>query len=76
MSTQQLREEVMALSREERLALAEDIYSSLDEHHAYTLDADWMEELARRDKEMDEGTVPVYTHEEVMQRLRQARRCE
>jgi putative addiction module component (TIGR02574 family) len=74
MSTQQLREEVMALPLKERLALADEIYESA-EGTDLTFDPEWAAELQRRSAEMRDGTVPIYTHEEVMRSARQATGC-
>jgi putative addiction module component (TIGR02574 family) len=65
-----LTAQAMALSPQQRCELAERLWLSvegqIDEDEAL------FAEIARRDAEMESGTVKMYSHEEVMRKAREA----
>jgi putative addiction module component (TIGR02574 family) len=65
-----LASQVLALPPEQRAELAQRLWDSvegqLEEDEAF------IAELERRSAEMDAGTVPTYSHEEVMRAARKA----
>jgi putative addiction module component (TIGR02574 family) len=76
MSPKELRAAVLALPREERAELAEDLLHSLDEP-VEEVDTAWAAEVTRRARELADGTVePVdweVARERISRRLRERR---
>lgn len=68
----ELRDELMKLSAEERLELAEELFESVPESdvEAPDLDPQWTEELARRVEEIRSGKVEGIPAEQVLAELR------
>jgi putative addiction module component (TIGR02574 family) len=76
MSIAQIKELALALPPEERADLAEILWESvLPEFQPGTADSDLVAELRHRDEEMSNGSVPCYTHEEVMAHARRVAGC-
>jgi len=75
MTTQQLIEQAMALPLEERVALAEALWQSIDEGLASGQERAALDEAARRDAELTSGAATGRTHEQVMQAARGAIGC-
>lgn len=75
MSTQQLREEVLALPEEERLALAQELLESVDGPGGFVEDPEFHAELRRRSAEMQAGKNISGTMEEVLGRIRRQIGC-
>lgn len=57
MSSDELRSAVLALPREERAELAEELIRSLDEAREEGVEAAWVREITRRAREVAEGSV-------------------
>jgi putative addiction module component (TIGR02574 family) len=75
-SITQLKELALALPPEERADLAEILWESvLPEFPPGADEGDLVAELRRRDEEMSNGSVPCYTHEEVMAHARRIAGC-
>jgi putative addiction module component (TIGR02574 family) len=60
----------LTLAPEERVLLAEKILQSVE---SGSLSEEWMSEIEKRVKELENGEVETYTHDEVMQLLRENR---
>jgi putative addiction module component (TIGR02574 family) len=60
----------LALPAGSRAMLAEHLLESLDADDQDQIDAAWIEEAERRDKEIEDGVVQAIPGEEVMKRLR------
>ena len=78
MTTEQLRQELMALPLSERIEVAQTLWQSI--HGEMSADAEAVEreavlEARRRDVEMASGAVSGRTHEQVMEAARQALQC-
>ena len=75
-SSEELRAAALALSRQERAELAEELLSSLDESDQ-DVEAAWAAEIIRRARELADGTVePVdweVAKEQIARRLRERR---
>ena len=69
-SYEKIKTAALALPPDARAMLAEDLLESLDAEDQQTIDALWVEEAERRDKEIEEGVVIAIPGEEVMERLR------
>ena len=76
MSTQQLKQEAMALSLPERVSLAQALWESIDAGLTDTDQQAAVREAIRRDQELSSGAVAGRTHEEVMQAARRAIGCD
>ena len=75
MSTDQLTEAAIALPEAQRRELVRVLLDSLPpEEEAF--DPEFMQELLRRDEEMDSGRVKGHTHEEVMAMARKVLECD
>ena len=78
MSTEDLRNAVLTLSRKERAELAYDLLRSLNELKDPEGDAAWTREIERRAKELADGSVQPVDWEEarerIARRLRERRR--
>ena len=71
MSTyEEIENAALALPPEARVLLAEHLMASIDPTDYEEIDPLWLEEIERRSKEMDDGTVTPIPGEEVMARLR------
>ena len=77
MRSDELRSAALALSREERAKLAQDLIRSLDDSRDEDVDAAWVQEVTRRAREVADGTVqPVdweIARERIARRLRERR---
>ncbi len=60
--------EVLSLSPQARAFVAEKLIESLDSEPAITLSAAWQDEVQRRCREIDEGTVELRDAEDVFAR--------
>jgi putative addiction module component (TIGR02574 family) len=60
----------LSLSPGSRAMLADHLLESLDDESQKRIDALWVEEAERRDKEVEDGIVKPIPGEEVMNRLR------
>ena len=69
MSVQEIKEQALKLSAEDRELLAQELWDSLDEE---TIDPAFKAELDRRWDEIQSGKVKTIPHEEVMERARAA----
>ncbi|HET6979622.1 MAG TPA: addiction module protein [Pyrinomonadaceae bacterium] len=70
MSTyEEIENAALALPPDAREMLAEHLMASLNSEYT-EIDPLWLEEIERRSKEMDDGTVTPIPGEEVMARLR------
>ena len=76
MSTQQLKQEVMALPLSERVSLAQALWESIDAELPDTDEQAAVREAIHRDRELSSGTTSGRTHEEVMQAARRAIGCD
>ncbi len=76
MSTEQLKQEVMALSLSERVSLAQALWESINAGLVDTDEQAAVREAARRDQELSSGTVSGRTHEEVLQAARRTIGCD
>jgi len=76
MSTQQLKEEAMALPISERVSLAQALWDSIDAGLADIDQHAAVRVAIRRDQELSSGAVVGRTHEEVMQAARRAIGCD
>ena len=76
MSSQQLKDEAMAMPLAERVALAQALWESIDAGLPDTDEGSALRDAVRRDQELSSGTVSGRTHEEVMQSARRAIRCD
>jgi putative addiction module component (TIGR02574 family) len=71
MSTyEEIENAALALPPEAREMLAEHLMASLDQEDQWEMDPGWLEEIERRDKEIEDGIVTPIPGEEVMNRLR------
>jgi len=61
-------EEVLSLSPQARAFVAEKLIESLDTEPAVTLSSAWRDEIRKRYREIDEGTVELRDAEEVFAR--------
>ena len=59
----------MDLTDEERVDLADRLFSSVSEEYRTEVDRAWAEEIDRRAKEIDEGKVTLVPWDEVRDRL-------
>ena len=76
MSTEQLKQEAMALSLSERVSLAQALWESINAGLADTDEQAAVREAACRDQELSSGMVSGGTHEEVLQAARRAIGCD
>jgi len=70
MNLQQLEDEALHLSEEERAELAQKLLLSLDVPTNTEIEEDWLIEAHRRAKEIDEGIVQPIPAEEVRKKAR------
>lgn len=71
MTKDQLLAEAKALGPEEREALAEELWLSLDAERRDEIDAAWAEKIERRIDAYDKGEVQATSPDEMFRRLRQ-----
>ena len=64
-ATEEIVEEVLHLSRESRAFLAEKLLESLDYEEVSAVSPEWMAEIRRRCREIDEGTAKMIPAEMV-----------
>lgn len=69
MSTEQIERELLRLPASERARLAKRLIASLDEDSE--VDRAWVEEVRRRDEELDSGAVQSLPLEDSLRDLRQ-----
>ena len=63
--TEKLAAELLDLPREDRAFLAEKLLESLDFDEAFPISPEWKAEIARRCRELDEGTAELIPGEQV-----------
>lgn len=64
-ATANITDQALHLPRESRAFLAEKLLESLDFDEAFPVNAEWMEEIHRRCRELDEGKVNLIPAEKV-----------
>jgi putative addiction module component (TIGR02574 family) len=75
-STQELKQEAMALPLSERVSLAQALWESINAGLPDTDEQAAVREAIRRDQELSSGAVAGRTHEQVMQAARRAIGCD
>ena len=65
-ATAKIVDEALHLPREARALLAEKLLESLDREEAFLVSAEWMDEIHRRCREIDEGKVNLIPADEVL----------
>jgi putative addiction module component (TIGR02574 family) len=76
MGIEQLREQALALPLEERIALAQTLWESLEAASDPVEDESaFLEELKRRDEEMTNDPTSCHSHDEVMAEARRRLAC-
>jgi hypothetical protein len=73
MTVDELKAEVLRLGPQARAELARDLLTSLDELSEAEIEQLWLEEAARRDRELDAGTVHLLPADEVLARAKARR---
>lgn len=68
-STAQIVDNALHLSREERAFLAEKLLESLDFEEEFPVSQEWLSEIKRRCKEIDDGSVTLIPADEVFDEL-------
>jgi len=68
MTTDTIIEQVLHLPRESRAFLAEKLLESLD-HEEFEVSPEWMEEIRRRCRQIDDGTVDLVPADEVLEQI-------
>lgn len=69
-TAEQLADQALALPAKERALLAHKLIASLDAEIDPDAEAQWMEEIDRRSREMEEGRVDARPEEEVIGEIR------
>ena len=64
--TENVIRQALQLPREARALLAERLLESLDFEEPFEVSSEWKEEIARRCREIDEGTVELIPGEDVL----------
>jgi putative addiction module component (TIGR02574 family) len=64
--TEDIVNQALRLPREARALLAEKLLESLDFEEPFEISNEWREEIARRCREIDEGTAELIPGEEVL----------
>ena len=64
--TETIMTEALQLPREVRALIAEKLLESLDVDEPFKISQEWKEEIARRCREIDEGTVDLIPGDEVL----------
>ncbi len=67
---EEIREEIRALSTSDKEELLRSLWEELDGPPDPDVEAAWLEEIQRRDLELDQGKVQSVPAEEVFKRLR------
>jgi putative addiction module component (TIGR02574 family) len=70
--TDKLAADLLDLPREDRAFLAEKLLESLDFDEAFPISPEWKAEIARRCREIDEGTVELIPGEQVFDEVTKA----
>lgn len=70
MTVDELKAAALRLNPETRAELARELLASLDDLSEAEIEQLWLEEAARRDRELDEGTVEAIPADEVFARAR------
>lgn len=70
MNFQQIEDEALHLSKEERAQLVQKLVLSLESPSEEELKADWLLEARRRAEELDNGSVQAISADEVMRKAR------
>jgi putative addiction module component (TIGR02574 family) len=65
-SYQEVKQDALALSAEERQQLGDDMYGSVAEDPAEEIEAAWLAEVERRARDVDEGKARMLDGDEVM----------
>ncbi len=73
MTVDELKAEALRLTPQARADLARELLDSLDELSDAEIEQLWLEEAARRDRELDAGTVRALPAEEVLARAKARR---
>jgi putative addiction module component (TIGR02574 family) len=73
MTVDELKAEALRLAPHARADLARDLLSSLDQLSEAEIRDLWLDEAARRDRELDAGTVTAIPAEEVLARVKARR---
>ncbi len=64
--TESVIKQALQLPREARALIAEKLLESLDFEEPFEVSSEWREEIARRCREIDEGTVELIPGEDVL----------
>jgi putative addiction module component (TIGR02574 family) len=64
--TENVIKQALQLPREARALIAEKLLESLDFEEPFEVSSEWKEEIARRCREIDEGTVELIPGEDVL----------
>ena len=64
--TENVTKQALQLPREARALIAEKLLESLDFEEPFEVSSKWKEEIARRCREIDEGTVELIAGEDVL----------
>jgi putative addiction module component (TIGR02574 family) len=64
--TENVMKKALQLPREARALIAEKLLESLDFEEPFEVSSEWKEEIARRCREIDEGTVELIPGEDVL----------
>tara|TARA_R110002049_G_scaffold160236_2_gene325322 strand:- start:2933 stop:3163 length:231 start_codon:yes stop_codon:yes gene_type:complete len=64
MSTNELTASILALPVSERIRLADELYASVPDEWQAGVDQAWLEEVEKRDREMDENPDACLTFDE------------
>jgi putative addiction module component (TIGR02574 family) len=67
--TDSIIDEVLHLPRESRALLAEKLLESLDYEEGFEVSPEWMDEMKRRCREIDDGTAVLSSSEQVFEEL-------
>ena len=67
--TDSIIDEILHLPRESRALLAEKLLESLDCEEGFEVSPEWMDEIKRRCREIDDGAVTLSSSEQVFEEL-------
>jgi putative addiction module component (TIGR02574 family) len=67
--TDNILDEILRLPRESRAMLAEKLLESLDYEEGFAVSPEWMDEIRRRCREIDDGAVALSSSEKVFEEL-------
>jgi putative addiction module component (TIGR02574 family) len=73
MTADELKSEALRLAPQARAKLARELLHSLDDLSEAEVEQLWLEEAARRESELDSGTVQAVPADEVLARLKARR---